>query len=45
MQGAFDVTSIPIPSGYQSDYPDENVHVLRTGQVLSFDQAQVSSVI
>ena len=29
----------------KAEYPDENVHVLRTGQVLSFDQAQVSSVI
>lgn len=29
---------------YKAEYPDEDIHVLRNGQELSFDQVQVSSV-
>ena len=29
---------------YKAEYPDEDIHVLRDGQELSFDQVQVSSV-
>ena len=30
---------------YKAEYPDEDIHVLRNGQELSFEQAQVSSTI
>ena len=30
---------------YKAEYPDEDIHVLRNGQELSCEQAQVSSTI